>query len=231
MRTVCIIQARMGSYRLPGKSMMHLAGKPCVQRVVERVRMADKVDEVVVATSSLEQDDVIAHLCETNGYSLYRGSETDVLARYYEAAVHFGGDRVMRVTGDCPLIDPGVLNALVSLHEANPGAFVSNNLERSFPLGLDAEVFSILLLEQATKQTGENYDHEHVSQWMRALPGHVNLRAPVNLSNLRLTLDTRDDLTLIRAIFRAFATKKFVTTADVLWLLKRRSELAKLALS
>ncbi len=224
-----IVQARMGSTRLPGKVLMRLAGKTTLERVVERVRSAAEIRQIVVATSDLERDDAIEYECDALGVDWFRGPEEDVLARYLEAAEHFGADPIVRVTADCPLIDPGVLNALVRLYRENVGAFVANNLERTFPHGLDAEVFSLVMLRRAAEQTGENYDAEHVTGWMCRQPGAVNLKAPMDLHGIRITLDTQDDLTAIRAIYRAFPGKEYVSTADVVWLLQRRPELARLA--
>ena len=225
----CIIQARMGSTRLPGKVLMRLAGKTALERVVERVRLADQIKQIVVATSELEQDDAIEAECDGLGVDWYRGSEEDVLNRYLETAEHFGADPIVRVTADCPLIDPGVLNALVRLYHDNPGCFVTNNLEPSFPHGLDAEVFSLAKLRLATQQTGEDYSAEHVTEWMRKQPGAVNLKLPVDLHRVRITLDTRDDLSLLRAIYRAYGSLPYVSTKDALDLIERRPELARLA--
>ena len=225
----CIIQARMGSTRLPGKVMMYLSGKPMLERVIARVREADELKQIVVATSELEQDDPIEELCDFLGVDWFRGSEPDVLNRYYEAAEHFDADPIVRVTADCPLIDASVLNQLVRLYHDNVGAFVANNLEPSFPLGLDAEVFSFAMLKQATQQLGDDYDAEHVTQWMRRQPGAVNLKLGTDLSHYRITVDTRDDMTLMRAIYRAYGSLPYVTVKDALELIDRRPELAKLA--
>lgn len=230
----CIIQARMGSTRLPGKVLMYLAGKTALDRVVERVRLADEIKQVVIATTELEQDNPIVDFCEALreqdiDVDWFRGPELDVLARYLETAEHFDADPIIRVTADCPLIDPGVLNSLVRLYRANVPAFVTNSLHRTFPLGFDAQVFSLDMLRQAAQQTGEDYDAEHVVRWMMKQPGSFNLVAPANLSNIRLTLDTREDLRLLRDIFHSLDDKPVITTADVLWLLDRRPELAKLA--
>ena len=226
----CIIQARMGSTRLPGKTLMRIALKTTLERVIERVKRAGEITQIVVATSELDQDEPIARLCDALEVDWFRGSELDVLSRYREAAEHFDADPIVRVTADCPLIDPGVLNQLVRLYHDNPGCFVTNNLERTFPHGLDAEVFSLAMLRQATEQTGEDYDAEHVTGWMCRQPGAVNLKLEeVDLSGVRITLDTRDDLTLMRQIYHALGKKDFITTRDVLWLLERRPDLARLA--
>jgi spore coat polysaccharide biosynthesis protein SpsF len=230
---VCIIQARMGSSRLPGKTLMLIDGKTTLERVVERVRRAKEIKNIVIATSDEPQDDAIISECERLGVDWFVGSESDVLMRYFEAAEYFKADPIIRVTADCPLIDPGVLNALVTTYRdyRHDVGFVTNNLEKTFPHGLDAEVFSMDLLGRAVEQTGDDYDHEHVTQWMRKQPGAINLRAPQNLSNVRITLDTKDDLTAIRAIYRALKDKEFISTADVCWLLDRRPELASLAVT
>jgi spore coat polysaccharide biosynthesis protein SpsF len=224
MNPTCIIQARMGSTRLPGKTLKIIAGKTVLARVVERVRMASEIEQIVVATSDQEQDDVIVAACDEMGVDWSRGSEDNVLKRYLGAAEHFKADPIIRVTADCPLIDPGVLNALVRTYKDNPGFFVTNNLEHTFPHGLDAEVFSLDMLREAAKHGPD----EHVTQWMRAQPNVINLRSPANLSNIRVTLDTRDDLTAIRAIYRSFPEREYISTADVLWLVQHRPELAEL---
>lgn len=219
----------MGSTRLPGKVLKRLGGRPVLERVVERVRACTEIEQVIVATSELDQDGPIVDLCDMLRVDWYRGSEPDVLARYLETAEHFGADPVIRVTADCPLIDAGVLSQLVRLYHEHPGSFVANNLEPSFPLGLDAEVFPLAMLREAAAQTGDDYDAEHVTQWMRRQPGAVNLKCLVQLHHYRLTLDTPDDLTLLRAIFRAYGRYPYVTVKDAIELIDRRPELAKLA--
>lgn len=231
-----IIQARMGSSRLPGKTLMLIDGKPTLERVVERVRRSEEISQVVVATSDLAKDEPIIDLCDRLGVDWYRGSESDVLSRYLEAAEHFQADPIIRVTADCPLIDPSILDALVRMHRKNGGAFTANNLPPlTFPHGLDAEVFTLEMLRSAAQQTGEDYDYEHVTQWMRKQPGLARLSlgdhegTTVDLHDVRITLDTRDDLTVIRNIYVALRQKEFITTQDVLWLIERRPELARLA--
>jgi spore coat polysaccharide biosynthesis protein SpsF len=208
---------------------MRIAGKTALERVVERVRRAEQIQQIIVATSDLEQDDVIEAECDALGVDWYRGPELDVLARYLEAAEHFDADPIVRVTADCPLIDPGVLNALVRAYHDNPGVMVTNSLERTFPCGLDAQVFSLAMLRQAAQQPPEEYDAEHVVRWMLKQPGAINLTAPVDLHHVRITLDTKEDLRVLRDIFHSFKDKDFITTADVLWLFERRPDLSRLA--
>lgn len=224
----CIIQARMGSTRLPGKTLARIAGQTTLERVVERVKLAESIKQIVVATSDLEQDDLIVDACNQMGVDWFRGAELDVLSRYLEAASYFEADPIIRVTADCPLIDPGVLNALVRSYHGHGGAFVANNLEPSFPHGLDAEVFSLDMLRLAANQTGEDYDAEHVTGWMRRQSGAINLKSPVDLSHIRITLDTQADLDLMRAIYRALSGQPTITTRDVLDVIER-SDLCRFA--
>lgn len=225
-----IIQARMNSTRLPGKVLKLIDGKTTLARVVERVRLAKEIKHVVVATSDEPQDDAIVAECEDIKVDWFRGSEPDVLMRYMECAEYFKADPIIRVTADCPLIDPGVLNALVTAARENPGCFVANNLEKTFPHGLDAEVFPFAMLGDAFAQVEDGYDAEHVTGWMRKQPGALNLRCPDDLSHVRLTLDTEDDLSVIRAVYRALGSLPYVSTRDVVDLIYRRPELAHLAI-
>ena len=151
MRTIAIIQARMGSTRLPGKVLMDLAGAPLLARVVNRARRATRLDDVVVATTVEPRDTPIAQLCEARGWPCFRGSEADVLDRYYQAAKAFHADVVVRVTSDCPLIDPEVLDHLVEefLDRQSTLDYAANFLPRpSYPHGLDAEVMWFAVLER-----------------------------------------------------------------------------------
>ena len=152
-RIVAVIQARMGSTRLPGKVLKPLAGQPVLARVVDRVRRARHVDEVVVATTTLPADDVLADLCRTRGWACERGSEEDLLDRYHAAAAAHHADAVVRITSDCPVIDPGVVDRVVEAFLVQPCDYASNTLEpRTFPRGLDTEVFSQAALELAWRE-------------------------------------------------------------------------------
>ena len=143
MKTVAIIQARMGSTRLPGKVLAPIAGNPMLWHVVERTRRAKALDQVMVATSENSKDDAVAEFCTESAIDCFRGSEEDVLDRYYQAARQFTDSTIVRITADCPLVDPGVADKVVGAYQDGPYDYVTNIFPRSFPKGLDVEVFSL----------------------------------------------------------------------------------------
>jgi len=214
LRTVAIIQARMGSTRLPGKVLMDLSSEPMLARVVERTRRARTVDEVVVATSILPADDRIARLCESRGWECFRGSEPDVLDRYYQAALRFGAEVVVRVTSDCPLIDPELIDQHVQtlLEHISETDFVTNMLQQSFPLGLAVEAMPIDVLARMNRMSRTSQLREHVTtiayerpEWFRI----EHIRHPIDLSEMRWTVDTAEDLEFVRRIFAHFGHDHF----------------------
>ena len=167
MTVLCILQARFSSTRLPGKVLKPILGEPMLARQIERIARAARVDALTVATSDQASDDGIAALCERLGVDCYRGSLDDVLDRFYQAARHSGPSHVMRLTGDCPLTDPAILDALVELHLTGDFDYSSNVEERTYPDGLDAEVFRYDLLVQAWQGAMSPYEREHVTPFMR----------------------------------------------------------------
>ena len=217
MRTVCIIQARMGSTRLPGKVLEPIFDRPMLAWDVHRVRQARLLDEVVVATSTLTQDDPIVALCEREGWPHFRGSEADVLNRYYHAAQAFGAEAVVRITADCPLIDPGVLDLTVAaFRSAAPQVdYVNNVTPRTYPRGLDAEVFTFAALERAWQEDDSAW-REHVTPYIYQTPGAFRLHFvtnPVNYAHHRWTVDTRRDMELVRRIYAHFGHGDFTWQA------------------
>lgn len=210
MKVVGIIQARTGSTRLPGKVLLEVAGRPLLQHVIDRVLAARLIHEVIIATTTKQADDAISILAKQAGVGVFRGSEDDVLERYYHAAQACGADVVVRVTSDCPLLDPQTLDQVIlrflDAQRSPPRPdYVSNNLERSFPLGLDAEAFSFLTLARAHKEARTPYEREHVTPYIcegEAGFRLLNLRHPWDLSFHRWTVDTAEDLALVREIYR-----------------------------
>ena len=166
MRTVAIIQARMNSSRLPGKVLQDIAGQPMLMRVLERARRAKTVDDVIVATTTDPSDDPIEAVCRERGYLIYRGSMFDVLDRYYGAARLAQADVIVRVTADCPVIDPAVIDQVVEAFHTQNADFACNRLpppwKRTWPIGLDTEVCSFAGLERAWKEAVLPYEREHV---------------------------------------------------------------------
>lgn len=205
-----IIQARMGSSRLPGKVLMDIAGASMLARVVTRVRAATTVQQVVVATTTSASDDPIAESCARLGVALFRGSEPDVLDRYYQAAVHFGFDVVVRVTSDCPLLDPAIIDKVVQ-PLLEPGAnvdFAANTLDRTFPRGLDVEVASIDALRRVWQVAQQPYERAHVFPYIyehRDEFETVNIASAVSHATMRWTVDTPEDLAFVREVAGAMA--------------------------
>lgn len=218
-RVVAIIQARMGSTRLPGKILKPLAGQPVLARVVDRVRRSRRIGEVVVATTTLPADDAIADLCRSRGWACERGSEEDLLDRYYRAAVAHHADVIVRITSDCPVIDPGVTDSVIDAFLASPCDYASNTLEpRTFPRGLDTEVMSFAALERAWREDRDPAWREHVTPYLYRYPDRFRLRRVANdrdLSFHRWTLDTPEDYELLRRIYDALGSDAFSWT-DVL---------------
>lgn len=210
---VCLVQARMGSTRLPGKVLAPILDRPMLAWVIDRLRRCELVDEVAVATTTLDRDDAIVTLCDEAGWPVFRGSEEDVLDRYYRAAGYFDADTVLRVTSDCPLIDPGVVDlAAASFRAAAPPVdYVSNFTPRTYPRGLDVEVFSFAALERAWQEDTSAW-REHVTPYIRNNPDAFRLHAianPADFSGYRWTVDEPDDLALVRRIYQHFGHGDF----------------------
>lgn len=232
----------MGSKRLPGKVLAPLAGRPVLLRVVDRVRAADSVDAVVVLTSTDPRDDAVAQLCDRSGVPLMRGSEDDVLDRYARAAAMLAPELVVRVTADCPLIDPAVIDDLVALFEQRPGlAYASvatgaigpEHGYRRYPDGLDVEAFPAGVLAIAAAQAREPSEREHVTPYIRRRPERFPaavLEADRDLGEERWTLDYPADLALLSAVYERLGgcSPEPFGYREVLALLEREPRLREL---
>jgi len=230
MRTVAIIQARMGSSRLPGKSMMPLGGEPAIAHVMRRAAMVEGVTRALVATTVSESDDQLAAFCEAAGVGVFRGSEDDVLDRYFRAAMAAGAEAVMRITGDCPLLDP-VQSALVLERFLAEGAdYASNASPPALPDGLDTEVISMAALETCRREASRRPQREHVTLFIHDNADSfrcVNVSNPRDLSGHRWTLDEEDDYRFLTAVFDELARRRqFGYLAEVLAILEDRPDLA-----
>lgn len=199
-----IIQARMGSSRLPGKTMHMVNDKPLLQYCVERVKQARYVDKVIIATTENSADDEIYKWCIENNISCYRGNEQDVLDRYYQAAIVNNLDIIVRVTSDCPFIEPSLIDMLITTLINYDYDYTSNRWKtRSWPHGLDAEVFKREALYKAWEEADKAYEREHVTPYILEHDDMFNLaEIPLNkdLSYIRLTVDYQEDMTLVKAI-------------------------------
>lgn len=215
MKTIVIIQARMGSSRLPGKVLADIQGQPMLARVVNRVRQAKRVDEVVIATSVESGDDPLEEFCDRRGWPCYRGSHLDVLDRYYHAAAAFHADVVVRITSDCPLIDASMIDLVAGRVIDSRGAidYCANVLApRTFPRGLDTEAFTREALVRNWTEAGEPSCREHVTPYFYRNPELFRIAHvinPTDESAHRWTVDTPEDLQLVRQIFEHFAGREF----------------------
>lgn len=231
MTTAVVVQARIGSTRLPGKVMLELAGKPVLVHVLERCRQITEADVVICATPDEASCDPIVDLARACGVEIFRGPEEDVLARHLGAALAFGATTIVRITSDCPLIDPRICDDVIRLHTQHHADYASNNLTRTFPHGLDCEVFTIAALSQAASETIEREDRQHVTPWMRRAPQfrRANLSSnDASLGRFRWTLDYAEDLAMLRELFLEFPSNRLVLMEDVLKILARRPELAQM---
>lgn len=204
MTFTAIIQARLGSSRLPGKIFLPLAGNPLLWHVVDRVSQTKMIDKIVVATSQSPQDDCVETWARQNGLHWYRGSEQDVLARYYHTATCFKAENIVRITADDPFKDPEVIDRVIELYQEGGYDFAYNTKPATFPEGLDVEVFSIGSLEAALQDTKDPYDREHVTPYLYRYPHRFlqgNLTNDPDLSFLRWTIDTPADYQMAANIY------------------------------
>jgi spore coat polysaccharide biosynthesis protein SpsF len=285
-KILAIIQARMSSSRLPGKVLLDISGQPMLARVISRTRKARTLDGIVVATTIEPADDPVERMCAERGYTCYRGSPQDVLDRYYQAARIYGADVIVRITGDCPVIDPEIIDATVKIFftEAESG-FAATRLpppwRRTLPIGLDVEVVSFASLERAWKEADQPFHREHVMPFfyegtppdlqalgrtppsrpasrgekgddaakLRSGDERGNLPSPTwyvthgtslrgfkvavlnhdpDYGDLRWTVDTPDDLTLLRQIFAHFPGCETFSWQDILALFEREPDLGRI---
>jgi spore coat polysaccharide biosynthesis protein SpsF len=234
VKVAAIIQARMGSSRLPGKVLLDLLGHSVLSHVIARVQAARGVDEVVVATTNGRDDDVVASEALRYGARVYRGSADDVLARYRGAALSVQAQAVMRITADCPLLDPELVTAMLTRFrgraEAGGGLdYLSNGLVRTYPRGLDAEIFTAAALERCHAQAVRPHEREHVTPYIYGNPALFSIEAYIGTpdrSAHRWTLDTPEDWQLIESIFHNLGNGRTIfPTSSVLSLLEKQPEL------
>ncbi|MDH5605604.1 MAG: glycosyltransferase family protein [Anaerolineae bacterium] len=231
-RIITIIQARMASSRLPGKILEDLAGKTMLAWVVDRARRAELVDEVVVATTTDPSDDPVVEFCQAQGYPVSRGSMHDVLDRYFQAASLYQADIIVRLTADCPLIDPGMIddNLQTFLAADPPLDFAANRLpgDRSVPIGLDTEICTMAALEFAWNNAGEDHCREHVMPYFYEHPDQFNIlhiRHQPDYGSYRWTVDTPEDLEVVRKIIAHFEGRDDFSWLEVLALVQSRPEI------
>jgi spore coat polysaccharide biosynthesis protein SpsF len=202
----------MTSSRLPGKVLADIGGLPALELMVKRLAFVADIDAIVIATTVNAIDDPVATLAGHLGVGLWRGSEEDVLQRVLDAAMHHDAEVIVELTGDCPLIDPAIVSRVIRVYREAGADYVSNALIRSYPIGMDTQVFATHVLADVAKRTRDPLDREHVSLFIYRNPGIyllANVEAPGDETrpNLRLTLDTKEDLAVIRAVHEALRSE------------------------
>lgn len=231
-----VIQARMNSTRLPGKVMQNICGHPLLFHVAERCRRAKRADRVLVATSTSMDDDVISDFCVRHGFACYRGPRDDVLGRYFGAALASKADSVVRITGDCPLINPAIIDECIEAFSESKADYISNvNPIRTFPRGLDVEVFSFRALERAHREATLPYEREHVTPYLWENKKSEFTIGPSVIASLtdqvdaRLSVDYPEDLDVIKKIYAAlYREGEIVDIKEALRFLREHPEIAAL---
>jgi spore coat polysaccharide biosynthesis protein SpsF len=232
MRTVAIVQARLGSSRLPGKVLADLAGETMLARVVERLRAARTIDDIVIATTTKSSDDAVIAEAKRLGVAAWRGSENNVLARYIGAARTYAAGAVVRITSDCPLLDPQTIDKVVCALRGGTVDYASNTHVRSYPRGLDTEAFYLETLERIFERATTTAAKEHVTAYVMEKPGDFSIQHVVSKtddSDLRWTVDTAEDLTLVRELYTQLDLGKTLAPYhEVVAAVRARPELAEI---
>jgi len=227
-RTIAFIQARVSSSRLPGKVLEPLQGVPMIIYMAQRAMRARRLDEVIVITSTDDSDNELAIAVRSAGMKIFRGDLNDVLRRYADAAYEYEADEIVRLTGDCPLIDPTVIDQTIDTRRAAQADYASNTDPPTFPDGMDVECFTRATLDKAQKYARHPAEREHVTVWMRSAEARlkkVNHAAPIDMSNLRLTVDYPDDLELVRSLLKSLPATGDFDLYDILRVLSTHPEL------
>lgn len=230
MRIVATIEARMTSTRLPGKVLLPAMGRPMLNHLVTRLRSVPSVNEIVLATTTNATDDALACFADVEHISVCRGSETDVMQRVIDAAESLNADIIVEITGDCPIIDPDIVEQTIRMFKFHKAEYVSNCHIRSYPDGMDSQVFRLETLKRSASMTHDPLDREHVSLHMRNNPAlfpQIHLVAPPSMHwpELGLTLDEHDDYELLKKIIEYFGSENpLFSCLDVIRLLRQKPE-------
>jgi len=231
-KVLAIIQARMGSTRLPGKVLLPLAGKSVLEHVIMRVQKAEKVSRIIVATSISKDNERIVDACKRLSVGIFRGSEEDVLDRFYRASLTIRPDHVIRITADCPMIDPEVIDNVISRHLKDKADYTSNTIEFTYPDGEDVEIFKMIALKEAWKNAKLSSQREHVTPYIKANPQIfkiLNVAYRINLSKKRWTLDQEKDYRFLIKIFdNLYPSNHFFGMDEILKFLEKNPRIKKI---
>jgi spore coat polysaccharide biosynthesis protein SpsF len=231
MKIAAIIQARMGSTRLPGKVLMDLGGETVLARVVRRLRRATLIEEIVVATTSSAADRPIVRECQRLSVRVFRGEENDVLDRYYQAAQWISAEGIVRITSDCPLIDPEITDDTIRAFLERRPDYASNALQRTYPRGLDTEVMTWEALARAWQEARLSHQRAHVTPYIYENPDRFDIlpvKGEADYSSHRWTLDTAEDLAFVRAVYDRVDHDDSFSWRDLLALLEQDPALVEL---
>ena len=224
----CIIQARTGSTRLPGKVIQKIDNVSTVlDYVINQVKFSKRIEKIIVATTNLTEDDVICEYLAWHKIEFFRGSSEDVLDRYYQCAKIFSIDNIVRITADNPLIDPNIIDSIIDEYKNNKCDYVSNTLHRTFPYGTEVEIFSFKSLEKAWNNAEKPSEREHVTSFIYDLQNRfilINKEFEEDLSHLRYTVDKIEDLKLVKEIIKNISARP-ILIQDVITLYKKRPEI------
>lgn len=227
-----IVQARMDSSRLPGKVLMDIEGKPVLQHIIERLKKSKKIDEIILAIPDTKKNNILEKFAKKNKVKYYRGSEENVLERYYKAAVKFKSNAILRVTADSPLLDPHIVDLIIGKYFKSKKDFCCSSSKKPFPLGLGVEIFRFKALERSYKKAKSDFEKEHPDEYIL---GHseifsiLEVENNVNFSFMRCTLDEIKDLEFIREIYkRIYLKKKIFYMQDIIKVLEKEPELIEI---
>lgn len=227
-----IVQARMGSSRLPGKVLERIIHKPMVWHVVNRLKFSKKLDEIILAIPNSKENNVLEQFAKNNKIKYFRGSEQDVLSRYYETAKKFKCDTIVRITSDCPLIDPEIVDKVVEEHLSSKTDYTANVLKRTYLKGLDVEVLTFEALEKSFKETKKQPHREHVTLYIREHPEkfkRVSVENEKDFSRFRWTVDEKEDLEFVREVYkRLYKEGKIFLMAEIIKLLEKEPKLLEI---
>lgn len=230
MKIIATIEARMTSSRLPGKHLLEANGKPMIEHLIHRLKKVSSLDEIVMATTVNDTDQPLVSLSEALGISCFRGSEDDVMSRVIGAAESVKGDLIVEISGDCPIIDPALIEQTIQVFLKNKCDYVNNAEFPTYPDGMNTQVFSLEALKRSYAMTDDPEDREHVTLHIRNHPEifrPVFLVAPPNLhwSDLELTLDEKEDYELLKKIIEHFGDNNpYFTCEETIQLLKEKTE-------
>lgn len=225
-----ILQARVGSSRFPKKVLKSIEKTPMIQHVINRLKKT-KAEQIILATTTKKEDKILQEFASKNNILSFAGDENDVLDRYMKSAILYDADPIIRITGDCPLIDSNLIDSMLDFFISKKCDYVSNTINRTFPDGEDIEIFSFNALKQAHKKANLTSEREHVTPYITKNSKIFKLENFENnqdFSKLRWSVDRKEDLMLIRRIYRSFRPKKLFSMNDVLKLLKEKPTLSKI---